>query len=944
MRFRSTRFVLLGSILALLLSVTAAYASSAGDVHANAPAAASAQGSWVVQSSGTKENLYSVSAPTERSAWAVGSFGTILHTADGQSWNAQTAGDGYHYQGFMQTAFPDESHGWVAYRGLGLLHTADGGATWSLQDDGIPVMRRWDTVTAFDASHAWSGTNSDVRRTSDAGATWLSGTLSLPIESPVKSLTFPTAVEGWAASSFDITHTSDGGATWVQQLHHHAGGGNHWVFKAISFTDALHGWAVGRDPHGDGLVVHTEDGGAHWVRQSSGTPIGYTLTGVCFVDTLQGWAVGTEGTIIHTVDGGATWRPEASGTTEELCSIDMVDSSRGWAVGFNGTIIGYSGAPTPTPTPSIQSISPTKASAGTGTNVTITGSGFGTHDGNATVLFLYKPATTKAAVQYIPANSIADDDWTDTRIICEVPVDANAYLRSAASGPVMVLDSGGHASNAVNLSVSFGFLWWWIEPVVEYSISTTNVGWRKMVKAAAETWSEAGSAFRFTYRVNRTAKQSLGDGVNEIYWKKLTDERGKPMTALAETLSLPNPLPASGEVYETDIVFNTRYKWGSLMNQKYDVQTIALHEMGHVLGLRDLYGAADKGKVMCGNASQIGFFGRRRKLSADDIAGAKWIYQPRTPDFAVGRDNGCDQTEPSISGSWVVWQDEGDGAHIEGRNLSTGQTISTLGTSANDQTDPSVSGTTVFWVESGASSHIRGMSLTAGSSPFWVDPAISGADQDQPAASNNIVVWRDERDGYGRIYGKNLATGAVFPVGSATGHEQSDPAVDGILVAWEDERDSIGNDLTIRVYCKDLATGQEFAIGAPSNTGAWQMHPAVAGRVVAYLDGAEGGFNTVRGKDTSTGRDWFVAELTQAVNLFEPAASGDLVVWTALGSDGRYSSRVYGRSLSGGAGFAIGESTQPIPLQGSPAVSGQTVVWADSRGGYSRIFGHATGE
>jgi len=615
MRFWSLNLVSLGCVfMALLLSFTAGYGSAAGDAHANPRTASSDQGSWVVQSSGAKENLYSVSAPTERSAWAVGSFGTILHTADGQSWNAQTAGDGYHYQGFMQTAFPDERHGWIAYRGLGLLHTADGGATWSLQDDGIPVMRRWDTVTAFDASHAWSGTNSDVRRTSDAGATWLSGTLSLPIESPVKSLAFPTAVEGWAASSFDITHTSDGGATWVQQLHHDAGGGSHWVFKAISFTDALHGWAVGLN----GLIIHTEDGGEHWAQQDSGTTA--TLMGVCFLDAVNGWAVGNKGTILRTVDGGVTWRSEASGTTEALWSIDMVDSSHGWAVGLLGTIVRYQGGQV---RPAISSISPTSAAAGTGDTITLSGSGFGAREPGSRVNFTYQPVNwngSKSAVKWVSAEGTDIVSWTESSIVCKVPCRiVGRVVESASSGPVTVTAASGATSSGRQLLVTYGVLWKWATPTCSYSLDFPSKSGRSAITAAAQTWTATGH-FAFTY-----AKSSA----NHVY---VGQPREEDAVAIMTPVLTKAPLEwRMLQIKSFAITFDVDRKWitaeSAFTYNRYDVRTIALHELGHALGLADLYGAADRSKVMYGGADKSGFQAKRKwGLSSSDQAGIAALY------------------------------------------------------------------------------------------------------------------------------------------------------------------------------------------------------------------------------------------------------------------------------------------------------------------------------
>ncbi len=47
-----------------------------------------------------------------------------------------------------------------------------------------------------------------------------------------------------------------------------------------------------------------------------------------------------------------------------------------------------------------------------------------------------------------------------------------------------------------------------------------------------------------------------------------------------------------GSAVDSDIVFNSKYEWSTSGKNGVDVQSIALHEMGHTIGLADLYGKA----------------------------------------------------------------------------------------------------------------------------------------------------------------------------------------------------------------------------------------------------------------------------------------------------------------------------------------------------------------
>jgi photosystem II stability/assembly factor-like uncharacterized protein len=62
---------------------------------------------------------------------------------------------------------------------------------------------------------------------------------------------------------------------------------------------------------------------------------------VKFIDALEGWAVGAEGTIIHTTDGGEQWTTERSNTEHPLERVFFTSRERGWAVGFGGTVVAY---------------------------------------------------------------------------------------------------------------------------------------------------------------------------------------------------------------------------------------------------------------------------------------------------------------------------------------------------------------------------------------------------------------------------------------------------------------------------------------------------------------------------------------------------------------------------------------------------------------------------
>jgi len=108
----------------------------------------------------------------------------------------------------------------------------------------------------------------------------------------------------------------------------------------VCFVDDLNGWAVGEQ----GVIIYTNDGGITWDFQNSGSML--RLRSVIFTDSQTGWIVGGktspspgEFIILHTTDGGGNWNIQETGSTACLRSVFFIDSSKGWAVGDNGTIL-----------------------------------------------------------------------------------------------------------------------------------------------------------------------------------------------------------------------------------------------------------------------------------------------------------------------------------------------------------------------------------------------------------------------------------------------------------------------------------------------------------------------------------------------------------------------------------------------------------------------------
>lgn len=303
---------------------------------------------WYGQSPGTSYELRALSFPDMENGWAVSDYREIIHTTDGgDTWSFQDDQQTYPHQ-YNDVCFLDAQRGWIVGHGWSLggtiLHTTDGGENWAPQDCYYDL--ELNSVHFVDTDHGWaaggfvdiygSRHSRVIEHTADGGANW-SGQFSESYNRPLNSIYFTDTQNGWAVGgSGAILHTTNGGGSWIEQQ-----SGTYHDLKSVFFTDASTGWCVG----GSGTVLHTSNGGGSWSPQDPGT--NDDLEGVHFIDAQSGWAVGVgyypyQGVMLFTSDGGATWHAQVVPQGEyHLYDVCFVDANHGWAAG--GTFYPFSG-------------------------------------------------------------------------------------------------------------------------------------------------------------------------------------------------------------------------------------------------------------------------------------------------------------------------------------------------------------------------------------------------------------------------------------------------------------------------------------------------------------------------------------------------------------------------------------------------------------------------
>jgi photosystem II stability/assembly factor-like uncharacterized protein len=182
--------------------------------------------SWVKQGSGVKDNLLGVQALDKTTAYTVGAFGTFLSTFDGGatwtkykfSWEKFIPRVIEEQGGLVEpnlnaVCFVTPAIGWVAGEFGLILHTRDGGRTWTSQRNGGKLGQLFD-VKFRDERTGWAvGQRGGFIWTQDGGQHWL------PVKRNSDRDLFAVSVEGQnilVVGDRTLVASKDGGATWTE--------------------------------------------------------------------------------------------------------------------------------------------------------------------------------------------------------------------------------------------------------------------------------------------------------------------------------------------------------------------------------------------------------------------------------------------------------------------------------------------------------------------------------------------------------------------------------------------------------------------------------------------------------------------------------------------------------------------------------------------------------
>jgi photosystem II stability/assembly factor-like uncharacterized protein len=302
---------------------------------------------WNPQQSPASKSLHRSSFPDSVHGWVSGDSGIIIHTSNGgNSWSIQQTGIN---SNIYDIFFMNSLKGWavandVSYNSTLVLKTTNGGENWTsyfFPDTNNIIMAIYflDTLKGF-----MGGFNGIVYTTTNGGESWfvnstLTGNCS---SSAIRRFIFHNPNYGYASGGIidlagAVWKTTDGGLNWIAQCVAPE------PIYDIKFADSLFVLAMGGDVEYGMSRLYTVNAGVNWLYEELGF-FGF-VESFSFRTQDELWASGGFSLrLAVSTNRGLNWLDVPAPDSNAINEINFLSPTLGWAFGNRGAIYKYNTA------------------------------------------------------------------------------------------------------------------------------------------------------------------------------------------------------------------------------------------------------------------------------------------------------------------------------------------------------------------------------------------------------------------------------------------------------------------------------------------------------------------------------------------------------------------------------------------------------------------------
>jgi len=222
----------------------------------------------------------------------------------------------------------------VAVGARGDILLSDNGNDW--KQVAVPVRSALTAVDFVDAQDGWAvGHDAAILHSSDGGATWTLQNFQPDLEKPFLGVLFLDKQRGFAVGAYGLfNRTVDGGAHWTA------------VDAPAILADGLHLYSIRKLGNGDlfiageqGLLGRSADGGQTWTKLDSGYK--GTFFGAAPVGSSGVLVCGLRGNAYYAADVAAAavaWQKIDTGATDSFFGCAPLADGRVVMAGVNGIV------------------------------------------------------------------------------------------------------------------------------------------------------------------------------------------------------------------------------------------------------------------------------------------------------------------------------------------------------------------------------------------------------------------------------------------------------------------------------------------------------------------------------------------------------------------------------------------------------------------------------